>query len=537
MNNQFLLALESAPTGAILVDAAGNIIWVNAEVERLFGYVRSELINQPVEALVPNGARERHAGVRTTYQATPLARRMGSGRDLHGIRRDGGEVPVEIALNPISTSEGQFVLCFVVDITERKRAERERDVLFEQLRQLNTELEERVLVRTAQLQTTQHQLELADRLASLGTMAAGVAHEINNPLSALVANAEYVLERLTNARLTLAEDSPHERWLDETVNAQRDLLSAASRITRIVADLKTFSRPEPASCKTIDVRDAIESAIRATEHEFRHRAKLSVRLKKVPLVSGDDMRLVQVIVNLLINAAHAIVPGGYATNTVAVTTQCDAQGRVVIEVMDSGCGMTPETQSKIFEPFFTTKAVGAGTGLGLSISHGIVCSLGGTLEVESQLANGTTFRITLPASEGQSLSPSPTQSQVRQHLGRLLIVDDEAIVRSALERVLDQHQLVSTGDAREALRWLEEDSRFDLILCDLMMPTMTGIDFYRALLATRPELARRIVFLTGGATTPRVHAFLNAVPNQHLQKPFEVQALRALVQQALALTR
>jgi len=284
----------------------------------------------------------------------------------------------------------------------------------------------------------------------------------------------------------------------------------------------------------VDVRDAIEWAIRSTAHEFQHRARLSTKLDKVPRVDADETRLGQVLVNLLINAAHAIAPGNVEGNDVSISTRTDDDGRVVIQVSDTDSGMPPEVLSRIFEPLFTTKPVGIGTGLGLSICHGIAISMGGDLTVDSRAKEGTTFLLTLPASIKQEPSVAPVAPVALERRGRLLIVDDEEMVLSAVARILNDHEVVCTAHAREALERLKADDRFDIIFCDLMMPSMTGIEFYEELLRLRPELALRIVFLTGGAVTSKTAEFLQVVPNRRVQKPFEVRNLRAMVQQILA---
>jgi len=377
-------------------------------------------------------------------------------------------------------------------------------------------------------QRLQKQLEVADRLASLGTMAAGVAHEINNPLSVVIANAEFVLEQLSASPPT-SPASPQA-----ALDAQAELLSAASRIARIVADLQAFSRPEASRSRAVDVRTPIEWAIRSTVHEFRHRSRLSTTLDRVPRVDADEIKLGQIFVNLLLNAAQAIPPGNVDANEVSIVTRTAQDGAVVVEVSDTGEGIAPEALSHIFEPFFTTKPLGVGTGLGLSICHGLVAAMGGKLDVESRPGRGTIFRLTLPAGVEAALPSSLPPRVLTTLRGRLLIVDDEDMVLRALARVLSEHQIVSKDQAREALALIESGERFDVIFCDLMMPNMTGMDFYEALLRQKPELASRVVFLTGAVMTSKVASFLDAVPNRRLHKPFDVDNLRALVQELLS---
>jgi CheY-like chemotaxis protein len=220
---------------------------------------------------------------------------------------------------------------------------------------------------------------------------------------------------------------------------------------------------------------------------------------------------------------------------VSIGATCDDKNRIVLEVADTGSGISPEVLKHIFEPFFTTKDVEHGTGLGLAICQGIVTSLGGEIHVESALGKGSTFRVILPAANsGPGAAPVVSAKQGALLRGRILVVDDEEAVLRTLKRVLRNHELVCLESAREALELLKRGARFDLILCDVTMPTMTGMAFYEALLAHDPDIARRIVFLSGGAMTADVEDFLRSVPNPCIEKPFEVVRMLETVQQLLA---
>jgi two-component system cell cycle sensor histidine kinase/response regulator CckA len=204
-------------------------------------------------------------------------------------------------------------------------------------------------------------------------------------------------------------------------------------------------------------------------------------------------------------------------------------------VRDTGCGISPEALGRIFDPFFTTKPAGVGTGLGLSICHGIVTSMGGELRAESEVGKGTRIVVVVPAaaaghSETRVIAPE-TSGTLR---GRVLIVDDEDAVRRTVERIVRDHQVVSTDSARAGLAILENGERFDVIFVDMMMPTMTGMDFYETLLAQDSELASRIVFFSGGALSPKMEAFLRLVSNARIEKPFEAATVLDAVQQILA---
>jgi CheY-like chemotaxis protein/anti-sigma regulatory factor (Ser/Thr protein kinase) len=267
--------------------------------------------------------------------------------------------------------------------------------------------------------------------------------------------------------------------------------------------------------------------------EIRHRARL-VRDYTEPLgVSANEGRLGQVFLNLLVNAAQAIPEGDVERNEIRVVTRSHAEG-VAIEVRDTGSGMSPEHLEKLFEPFFTTKPVGVGTGLGLSICQDIVSGFGGRMEVESEVGRGTLFRVILPAATSAVLPVEParpTLAPAVSRRGRILVVDDEPMIGMAIRRTLQrEHEVVVLTSAREAHARLTGGERFDVILCDVMMPEMSGMDLHQELESHAPELAERFVFLTGGAFTTNARAFLSRVSNHRLEKPFSSQELRGLVQ-------
>jgi CheY-like chemotaxis protein len=332
-----------------------------------------------------------------------------------------------------------------------------------------------------------------------------------------------------------------------------DIESASTRIGRIVSDLRAFSGgaganssvhsntwrgamdsnshlAQQADVAGVDVSRCLQWALRTTAHEFRQRARVTTNFAPVPPVLAEETKLGQVFINLLVNAAHAIAPGHADTNHVRISTGVSDSGDIVITISDTGCGIADDARARIFEPFFTTKAPGRGTGLGLSISHGIMRSLGGRLEVESVVNEGTTMRVVLPAATptaAPTTSPPAPAAQVAR--ARVLAIDDEPLVLRLVGRVLRAHEVVCVDNANQAVALLERGEHFDVVLCDLNMPTMTGVDFYEVVLARFPEVARQIAFLSGGSLTPRIDDFLKAVPNLRLQKPFDIAALEALV--------
>ncbi|MEO5770144.1 MAG: response regulator, partial [Polyangia bacterium] len=339
------------------------------------------------------------------------------------------------------------------------------------------------------------QLIVADRMASVGTLAAGVAHEINNPLAAVIAN----LELAYRDAVDLAQKSGNR----ELVEYLQDAREAAERVRLIVRDLKVFSRADEHRTGPTDVRAVLDSTLRMAWNEIRHRARLVKEFGPVPPVDGNESRLGQVFLNLIINATHAIPEGQSQRNEIRVSTRMAAGDMVAIEITDTGVGMTEEVQRRLFTPFFTTKPPGLGTGLGLSICQRLIAAMNGSINVVSKVGQGSTFTVLLPLAQATVLEASPREASA-PHLaprrrGRLLVIDDEEVVAMAIRRSLTrEHDVVYTSTAQEALALLRANEEFDVILCDLMMPEMTGMELYAELMASSPEQARRIIFVTGG---------------------------------------
>jgi len=377
----------------------------------------------------------------------------------------------------------------------------------------------------------------AERLASMGTLAAGVAHEINNPLTYVMANVGFVSERLTKLAAAAASiESPAGTagQLAELASALNEAQEGAVRVRQIVRDLKVFSRSDDHS-GAVDVKRLLESSLSMVWNEIRHRAKVTRELGPVPAVEASESRLGQVFLNLLINAAQAIQEGNASANEIGIATATDQAGRAVITISDTGSGIAPEVIERIFDPFFTTKPIGVGTGLGLFICHGIVKGLGGELTVESTVGKGSRFRVSLPATQGALATASTAPSgpiNAAPSRRRVLLIDDEVHLAQGLQRALaPEHEVVLATSGHEAKEILEADDRFDVILCDLMMPDVTGMEVFAYVKSARPHLAPRVVFMTGGAFTARARAFLDEVPNRCIEKPFELGRLRSVIRE------
>jgi signal transduction histidine kinase len=376
----------------------------------------------------------------------------------------------------------------------------------------------------------QSHIAQTDRLTSLGTLAAGVAHEINNPLAYLLLDMDYIRGELD--LLVGPQDEERGRSVRAAFERVRE---GAERIRLIVRGLKTFSRPEGEKLAPLKVADVLESTLVMLGNEIRHAAHLVRDFAPVPQVVANEAQLGQVFLNLLLNAMQALPEGRCEQNEIRVVVRSPGPERVVVEVHDNGAGIPADVRGRIFEPFFTTKPIGVGTGLGLAICHGIVTSMGGTLSVDSAPGHGSVFRIDLPAapssaSVAASVRPAPPLPPSPTVLGRILVVDDEPSVCLALTRLLAREgTVVAVTSARVALEHIQSGERFDVILCDLMMPGMDAPALYDELRELAPGQADRMVFMTGGAFTARSRDFLDRVPNARVDKPFDAVALRALV--------
>lgn len=382
----------------------------------------------------------------------------------------------------------------------------------------------------------QEQLLIADRMASVGTLAAGVAHEINNPLASLMVNLQLASAELTQLRVAVrgaarVDDPGVEARLGAIDEHLRDATEGSERVRQIVRDLRIFSRSDEARTGPVDVHRVLDSSCRIAWAEIRHRARLVKDFGEVLPVEGNEGRLGQVFLNLIINAAQAIPEGRAATNEIRLVTRMDENGRVVVEVRDTGVGIAESLLGRIFDPFYTTKPIGVGTGLGLAICHRIITALDGEVRVQSQIAKGTTVRVTLPAAHSDAPQPSPAAApEDVGPRGRVLVVDDEPMLVRAFRRILaSEHDVQVETSAAVALERVVLGERFDVILCDLMMPNVTGMDLHASLLRLAPDQAERMVFMTGGAFTPGAREFLDRVLNTRVEKPIDPAGLRSLL--------
>jgi PAS domain S-box-containing protein len=381
-----------------------------------------------------------------------------------------------------------------------------------------------ICVDVTERKQLQARLAASERLASLGTLAAGVGHEINNPLTYVVLNLALIERELTALERAGATGFDRIRGMLEQTRFGTD------RVSTIVRDLLALARAPDDRPTAVDPVAVIERCLQMSEHQVAHRARVICELHPVPPVCSTEGRMIQLFLNLIVNAAQAIPEGDAGHHWIRVVSSTSPEGRAVIEVSDNGSGIGAKHVDRIFEPFFTTKPVGEGTGLGLTICRSIVTGLGGELEVESTPGQGTTFRVSLPPADLASTGAAAPATRIPDVVGlRILVIDDEPIVGKLLESILDQHVVSAETSGRVALDRLRRGERFDRILCDLMMPDLSGMEFYDQLGKIDPAQQARVVFLTGGAFTERARSFLERVPNRRLHKPFEVEQLVAVL--------
>jgi two-component system, cell cycle sensor histidine kinase and response regulator CckA len=473
--------IERLPEG-VLIHRGGVVAWANAAMLESLGYATlDEVVGRHVLDFMPV---EDRAAIATAMQKSQPNQVSDARLEYRVVRPDGTIRRLEAGTVQHVELEGETARLVVFrDVTEQHR------------------LRERLM--------------MAERVGSLGRLAAGVAHEINNPLAYVHTSIEVALREVSQ----LATREPK---LEEALVRARD---GTQRVRAIVRDMQTFTRAERETTTAVDLVAILDSTLALAANAIAPRARIVRRYEPAPYASGTPGRLGQLFLNLVLNAVDAIPEGRPELHEIRVTLTTDAAGRAVVEIGDTGGGIAPGHQADVFDPFFTTKPAGVGTGLGLSICHGIVMQFGGEISFESKQGQGTTFRVALPAA-----TEKPTVEQaapVRGHgRGRVLIIDDEPEILRGLESLMgDVHDVVTVSSGREALELLRVDRRFDVILTDLMMADVTGMELFDRVRADYPGLEQHIVFMTGGAFTKGSHNLLANVPNRRLDKPFDADEL------------
>jgi PAS domain S-box-containing protein len=493
--SRFRGIVETAQEGIWMFDGV-RTTYMNRRMAEMLGLDANVAIGIPVRDLVDIDSR-------ATFESRldQLSNRGAAAEriDCHLQRTDGTGFWATIAMSRVAEAGGhdRGFLAMVTDVTAQRKL--------------------------------QEQLMVSDRMASVGTLAASVAHEINNPLAAMMGNLQLALSE-AEADGRGAADGAREKDLREELS---DAMACADRIRVIVRDLRIFGRAQEETSGSVDIRAVVESSLRMARNEIHHRALVTRDLQAVPRVLGTEARLGQVFLNLLVNAAQSIDVGHADTNQIAIGITAVDAGQVVVEIRDTGCGMTPETVRRAFEPFFTTKAPGVGTGLGLPICRQILADMGARIDIESARGSGTVVRVSLPVATDASTTmalPVARRAVPAPRRARILVVDDELMIGHLARRALSgEHDVFLESSGRSAIGRIAAGDRFDVILCDLMMPEVTGMDLHGEVSKLDPRLASDMVFMSGGAFTPDARAFLAEVPNARIEKPFNLVDLRNVV--------
>ena len=462
----FEVAFESSPSGIVLVDGAGRIVLVNRELERMFGYQREELVGQSIELLVPEASRGWHLRVRDAYVAAPQDRPMGAGREQRGRRKDGTELPVEIGLNPVETPEGTIIVGTVVDITARREAET--------------------------------RLRQSEKMEALGVMAGGIAHDFNNVLMAVFGYAELLSD-------AVPEPAVYRQAVDR-------ILKASERGRLLVQRILTFTRQHETEAQVARLDQVVREALALVRVSLLDSFDVHEHFDPAtPPIRCDVTQIQQVVMNLATNAAHAmsdrrgildVSVSPFYVDDAFVRDHDDVRPGLYarLTVKDTGVGMPPEVLARLFEPFYTTRPRGVGTGLGMSMVHGIVSGHGGTIEVSSLPAAGTTVDVYLPAAGAESPAEARSigQDGAAGSSPRILYVEDEGMLLD-----LARHQLEGQGyrltmfeSSIEALdRFRAHPDDFDLVVTDNVMPRMNGITLAAEVQKVRPGM--RILMISG----------------------------------------
>lgn len=490
-------ALERAGDGIEITGPDTKYLYVNPALEAISGYSSNELLGQ-IPHLLHGYAADEEA-----YQA--IWRTCRDGHVYNGIsvarRKDGTSFEQELTVWPIRDESGAITHFVGLrrDVTERRK--------------------------------TEHALRVSERMSSVGTLAAGVAHEINNPLTYVVLSLRQIQLQLERRKSGLPKDH-----VEQISSALDYALEGAERVEAIVKDLRMFSRADDQTLNTLDPCEILDSTLRMVSTNIRHRAQLIRDYQAVPNVLGNQSRLSQVFMNLLMNAVQSLESGDTGHDEVRVHTSTDKHGNAVIEITDTGVGIRPEHVHRIFDPFYSTKPVGVGTGLGLSMCHKIVKSMSGEIQVVSTPGKGSTFRIVLPSAEESSgCVPLSRPHSVPVQLAprcRVLIVDDDPSVAESLRLTLEHHDAQISTSGTDALNQLAK-SRFDVVICDIMMPGMTGLELLECLVQQQPDYRHRFLFITGGVLSEAIRVSLDATRVPRLEKPLTPNQLEAAISKVL----
>jgi two-component system NtrC family sensor kinase len=494
--------LESTGDGIYGLDRRGRVTFVNPAAERMCGYAAAELLGQPMHALIHHS---RADGSPFPPEQCPSAQtlREGATRQVYDDlfwHKNGTSFPVDYVSAPIvRDGHVEGVVVAFRDVTERRRAEE-------------------------QMHRQREILQQTEKVATMGSLLAGVAHELNNPLAVVLGQVMLLREGATEPALVRRADK---------------IKTAAERCARIVKNFLALARQHPPERGAVDLNQVVQEAAELLGYELRTSGvEMQFRLADtLPILHADGHQLHQVVVNLIANAQQAMRQTP-PPRRITITTAHDAGAlRVRLAIADTGPGIPAEVRAKIFEPFFTTKPPGEGTGLGLSLCRGIAEEHGGTLGVDSEPGRGAEFVLELPATVAADAVPPAAERPARVSPSAILVVDDEPEIAATLAEVLerDGHTVDIAGDGAEGLDRLRARA-YDVIFTDTRMPGLDGVAFYEELARRLPALARRVIFVTGDLIDRDKREFLESTGRPVVPKPFDLDSVRRALGRVLTAT-
>ena len=484
---------------SVWIVRAGRLVYANSAAQSLLQVSGGELQGQAFLPLVHKDdqtqVEQQFCRVTQGEPVAPFECRLNQGTHQ--------TILVELSSIGIDYEGGAAILSFGRDVTERKRSEAS--------------------------------LLQSDRLASLGMLAGGMAHSLNNPLTYVLLNLDHLAKRLP---LMAGEAS----YVADALARMDEAREGAERMANIVKRMRNLARTDDNEIRAIDLRSVLESVVEIVGNEMHHRGRLTTVFEQVPPVIANESRIEQVCLGLFLFAARILPEASANTNGVRLSLYSEDRQNAIIEIVCEGVEFDTAQLRSLFEPFASSDEART-AGFGLSVCSSIVDQLGGQIRAESLPGTGLFLRITFPCTrQSASTEPPPPSSQQSSNppstesgSGKILVIDDDPGVGRALRLMLEEeHDVTCFTSPRDALRRLLQDPGFDLVFCDLMMPELTGMDIYQVLRFNRPGYESRLVFMTGGAFTAAAKRFLAQVPNSRVEKPFNLRALQRLVQRSVA---
>jgi PAS domain S-box-containing protein len=491
----YAAVVDSALDAVIVVDEEGRVITMNASAETTFGYSKNEAIGRSIgELIVPDQHRQAHEAGMARYRATGVPHVLGRRVEMDARCKDGRIIPVELAITEVMLPDAR---CFTANLRDLSAAK----------------------AAAAEIQRQREALHQSEKLAAIGSLLAGVAHELNNPLSVVLGQATMLQDELAGSVFS-----------ESAGTRAKQIQTAAERCARVVRSFMAIARQNKPEKRAVAVAPLLDSALELLAYGLRSNGVVVYRdyESTMPEVFVDPDQLQQIVVNLIVNANQALqeISGSRAVE-IRTFVGSDGQARIVMD--DSGPGISADIEAQIFDPFFTTKPLGVGTGIGLSISRGLAESQGGRLELVASMLGGAAFELTLPLASRDGSEPEtargerPAASSPAVGTLRAIIVDDEVeiarLIAEALARSGYRCDLAASGTQAQALI-ASASGDYDAVICDLRMPGMDGPALFRWIETHHPALVERILFVTGDALGPAAGRFLAESGRPFLEKPF-----------------